>query len=111
MELNLTRDVKNNKQEFYRYICQERRAKESVTLLINERGDLATTEMEKAEVVNKFFATVFTGSRASHTSHTPEPLGKGQESKIPPPSVRAVQDCHMRLNMYRPMESDDIPGF
>ena len=36
MELNLTRDVKNNKKEFYRYIGRRKQTKESVPPLINE---------------------------------------------------------------------------
>ena len=43
MELNLVRDMKNNKKGFYRYISQKRQAKESVFPLINEKGELATS--------------------------------------------------------------------
>jgi len=32
MELNLVRDVKDNKKAFYRYISRRRRAKENVPL-------------------------------------------------------------------------------
>ncbi|KFZ66869.1 hypothetical protein N338_11098, partial [Podiceps cristatus] len=44
MELNLARDVKNNKKGFYRYIGQKRQAKESVPPLVNEKGELAVTD-------------------------------------------------------------------
>jgi len=54
MELNLARDVKNKKR-FYRNIGQKRDAKESLHPLLNERGELATTVVEKAEVHNVFF--------------------------------------------------------
>jgi len=47
MELNLERNVKNNKKGFYRYTGQKRQAKESVLPLINEKGDLASTKIEK----------------------------------------------------------------
>ena len=57
------------------YIGQERQYKGSVRPLINEKGKLATTDMEKAEVLNEFFASVFTVSQASHVSRVPEPLG------------------------------------
>jgi len=70
MELNLARDVKNNKKGFYRYIYQKRLSKESVTPLINEKGKLTITDMEMAEVL-KFFASVFSGSQDSHFSHIP----------------------------------------
>ena len=52
IELNLGRDVKNNKQGFKRFMGQKRKAKESVPSLINEKGEMATTDMEKADVLN-----------------------------------------------------------
>lgn len=74
MQLKLARDVKNNKKWFYRHADQKRKARESVLPLIHEKGELATMGMEKTEVLNKFFASVFTSSQASHVSHIPEPL-------------------------------------
>ncbi|XP_068520926.1 uncharacterized protein [Anas acuta] len=67
-ELNLARDAKNNKKGFYKYIGQKRKTKESVPPLKNVDGGLVTTDMEKAEVRNNFFASVFTGHQASHIS-------------------------------------------
>ena len=69
MELHLARDVKN--KSFFRYIGQKRQAKEIIPPLINEKEELASSEMEKAEILNKFFASVFMASQASHTSHVP----------------------------------------
>ena len=40
MELNLSRDVKNNNMEFFRYVGQKRQARDSVVPLINEEGEL-----------------------------------------------------------------------
>ena len=98
MELNLARDVKN-KKGFYRYIDQKRQAKESVLTLINEKGELATTDMESAEVLNKLFASIFTGSQASHVSHIPEPLGDGWRKKILP----TVAEEHQSTIQPEPM--------
>ena len=86
-ELNLVGDVKNNKKRFYKYIAQKRQAQESVLPLVNEKGELAMTDMEKAEVLNEFFALVFTGSQdscISHEAHIPGLLGGKWESKSPP---------------------------
>ena len=49
VELNLVWDVKNNKKGFYRY-AGRRQAKESVPPLINEDRELASSDMEKAEL-------------------------------------------------------------
>ena len=75
--------------------------------MVNEKGELATTGMEKAEVLNEFFALIFTGSQDSNISHVPEPcilqtLGEGWGSKSPQ-AVRAeqVRDRLMRLDQYK----------
>ena len=54
VELNLVRDVKDNKKGFYRYISRRRQIKEGVPPLINEDGELASSDMEKAEVLSVF---------------------------------------------------------
>jgi len=41
---------------------------EKVYPLMNTTGKLATMDKKKAEVLNKFFASVFTGTLFSHTS-------------------------------------------
>ena len=61
MELNLARDVKDNKKGFYRYIGRRRQAKDSVPPLIKGNEEQASSDIEKAEVLNECFASVFTG--------------------------------------------------
>jgi len=58
MELNLTTDVKNNRKWFYRYTDLKSKAKGNVPILINEKGELASTDMEKAEVLNRLITSV-----------------------------------------------------
>ena len=79
MELNLARDVKDNKKGFYRYIGRRRQAKESVPPLMKGNGELASSDIGKAEVLNECFASVFTGGQASHVCQDHEPLGEGGE--------------------------------
>ena len=76
--------------------------KESVAPLINENRELASLDIDKAEVLSKFFASDFMASQASHTSQVPGILSKGQGRKIPP-TVRAEQVwVHLtRLNTYK----------
>jgi len=54
MELNLARDIKNNK-DFYRYVSQKRKVKESVPSLRNMTGKLVTMDEKKAEVLKNAF--------------------------------------------------------
>ena len=49
LELNLSRDTKNNTMGFYRYVSQKRKVKESTPLLMSNAG-----KQEKAEILNKF---------------------------------------------------------
>ncbi|GAB0194936.1 hypothetical protein GRJ2_001958900 [Grus japonensis] len=81
IELNLARDVKDNKKSFYRYVSEKRRTRENVGPLRNETGDLVTQDMEKAEVLNNFFASVFTGKCLSHTAQVTEGKGRYWENE------------------------------
>ena len=62
----MVRDVKDNKKAFYRYIGRRRHAKKSVPPLVKDNGELASSDIEKAEVLSECFASVFTGGQASH---------------------------------------------
>ena len=50
--------------------------------LWNETGNLVTQDMEKAEVLNDFFASVFTRKCLSHTAQLTE--GRDWENEEPP---------------------------
>lgn len=89
--------LKTTRKGFYRYVGQNRQAKESIPSLVNEKGELPMTDMEKAEVLNEvlfcFFALVFSGSQNSLISDVPEacitgPQGGNWGSKSLP-AVRA----------------------
>ncbi|KAK4815523.1 hypothetical protein QYF61_003215 [Mycteria americana] len=55
-------------QLFKEYVSQKRKVTESIAPLMSKTGKLVTTDEEKAEVLNNFFASVFTGNLSSHTS-------------------------------------------
>ena len=84
MELNLARDARNNTKGFYRYIGMRRQMKEGIPPLIKQDGELASSDMEKAEVLIKCFAWVFTGEQAPYVCQYPEPLGVGERSRFHP---------------------------
>ena len=109
MELCLVREVKNKRKGFYKYIGQKRKAMESTAPLITEKEEQSIVNIEKAEVLNNFSASVFTGTQASHISHVPEPFGRRWRSKIyPTVSKEQVQDQLMRPNLYKCMGKDDM---
>ena len=72
LELNLARDVKDNKKGFFKYISRKRKTRENVGLLLNEVGALVTKDTEKAELLNAFFASVFTAKASPQVSQTLE---------------------------------------
>ncbi|KFV12556.1 hypothetical protein N340_13926, partial [Tauraco erythrolophus] len=84
IELNLARDIEGNKKNFYRYVSDKKRSRENVGPLRKETVDLATQDMEKAEVLNDFFASVFTGKSSSCTAQVTEGKGRDWENEEPP---------------------------
>ncbi|GAB0179374.1 mitochondrial enolase superfamily member 1 [Grus japonensis] len=65
LELNLARDVKDNKKGFFKYISSKRKTRENVGLLLNEVGALVMEDTEKVELLNAFFALIFATAKAT----------------------------------------------
>ncbi|GAB0204829.1 mitochondrial enolase superfamily member 1 [Grus japonensis] len=109
MEINLARDVKGNKKSFYRYISNKRKTRENVGLLQNDTGDLVTWDMEKAEVLNDFFASVFTGKCLNHTAQVTEGKGRDWENEEPPTAGEdQIQDHLRNLKVHKSMGPDEM---
>ncbi|GAB0195793.1 mitochondrial enolase superfamily member 1 [Grus japonensis] len=109
IEISLARDVKDNKKSFYRYVSDKRRTRENVGPLRNETGDLVTQDMEKAEVLNDFFASVFTGKCLSHTAQVTEGKGRDWEDAEPPAVGEDQVREHLRnLKVHKSMGPDEL---
>ncbi|GAB0205472.1 mitochondrial enolase superfamily member 1 [Grus japonensis] len=107
IEISLARDVKDNKKSFYRYASDKRRMRENVGPLRNETGDLVTQDMEKAEVLNDFFASVFTGKCLSHTAQVTE--GRDWENAEPPTvGEDQVQEYLRNLKVHKSMGPEEL---
>ncbi|GAB0205276.1 mitochondrial enolase superfamily member 1 [Grus japonensis] len=57
LELNLAKDVKDNKKGFFKYLSSKRETRENVGLLLNEVSALVMEDTEKAELLNAAFAS------------------------------------------------------
>ncbi|GAB0210253.1 mitochondrial enolase superfamily member 1 [Grus japonensis] len=109
IEISLARDVKDNKKSFYRYVSDKRRMRENVGPLQNETGDLVTQDMEKAEVLNDFFASVFTGNCLSHTAQVTEGKGRDGENEEPPTvGEDQVREYLRNLKVQKSMGPDEM---
>ncbi|GAB0183945.1 mitochondrial enolase superfamily member 1 [Grus japonensis] len=108
-EISLARDVKDNKKSFYRYVSDKRRTRENVGPLQNETGELVTQDMEKAEVLNDFFASVFTGKCLSHTAQVTEGKGRDWENAEPPTvGEDQVREYLRNLKVHKSMGPDQM---
>ncbi|GAB0185476.1 mitochondrial enolase superfamily member 1 [Grus japonensis] len=108
MELNLARDVKGNKKSFYRYINDKRKTRENVGPLQKDIGELVTQNMEKAEVFNPFFVSVFTAKCLSQTTQVAEGKGRDWENEEPPTVEDQVRDHRRNLNVHKSMGPDEM---
>lgn len=60
MELNLARDVTDNKKGFFKNISSKRKPKENVSSLLNVVGAMVMKNTEKVELLNTCFVSIFT---------------------------------------------------
>ena len=58
--MNLGRDVKENKESFFKYISSKQKTRDNVGPLLNDAGVLLMVHAEKAELLNAFIASVLT---------------------------------------------------
>jgi len=72
LQLNLARDVKDNKKGFFKFISNKWKTRENVGLLLNEVSVLVIEDTEKVELLNAFFSSVFSAKTGSQKSHSLE---------------------------------------
>ncbi|CAM4574228.1 unnamed protein product [Lepidochelys olivacea] len=106
LALQLARDVKSNKKGFFRYVGNKKKAKKSVGPLLNEGGNLVTEDVEKANVLNAFFASVFLNKVSSQTAL----LGNTAWGVGGQPSVEkeVVRDYLEKLEVHKSMGPDAL---
>jgi len=77
--------------------------------LQKEAGDLVTQDVEKAEVLNDFFASVFNSKCSSHTAQVAEGKGRDWENEEPPTvGEDQVRDCLRNLKVHKSMGPDEM---
>jgi len=110
LELKLATVVRDNKKCFYKYTNNKKRAKESLHPLLDARGNIATKDEEKVEVLNAFFASVF-NSQDSYFQGTQPPVLEDREKEQNEPHIiqdKAVNNLLCHLDTYKSMRPDGI---
>ncbi|CAM4571676.1 unnamed protein product [Caretta caretta] len=106
LELQLARDIKSNKKGFFRYVGNKKKVKESVGPLLNEGGNIVTEDVEKANVLNAFFASVFTNKVSSQsTALSSTAWGGGDQPSV---EKEVVRDYLEKLDMHKSMGLDAL---
>uniref|UniRef100_A0A8V5GU01 Uncharacterized protein n=1 Tax=Melopsittacus undulatus TaxID=13146 RepID=A0A8V5GU01_MELUD len=110
LELNLARDVKDNRKGFYRYVVAKKQTRDNVGPLWKLLGELPTLDLEKAEVLNYFFASVFTGKGSDCTTKVLECRHRDCENLDLGPTVgeELVRDHLKNLNVHKSMGPHEI---
>lgn len=76
LELNLSRDVKENKRGFYKYINDRMQNRP----MLKETVHLVIYDMEITEILNAFFASVFTRKTVFSNLRTQKSRDKGRKT-------------------------------
>ena len=59
-ELHIASNCKVNPKEFFRYVREKKTIKSTIGLLLSAEGEIVTDERETADILNDYFASVFT---------------------------------------------------
>lgn len=74
-ELSVAKDIKDNRNSFYRYVARKRKTGDKMGFLQKDMEDLDTLDKEKAKVFNDFYSSVFNGK---YIKYTTDIVGEGQ---------------------------------
>jgi len=109
LELKLARDARNNKKGFFNYISSKWKTRDNVGLLLNEVGVLVTEDAEKAELMNAFFASVFSAKAGPQESQALEARDEAyREDDFPLVEEDCVRDRLSNLDAHKSMGPDGM---
>jgi len=109
MDLNLARDVKDNKKGFFKYISSNQKTRENVGPLLNKMGALVTEDTEKAKLLNAFFASVFPAEAGPQASQPLEVREKAwRKENLPLIEEDQVRDHLSKLGTHKSMGPDEM---
>jgi len=108
LELNLARDMKDNKG-FFKYTSRKQKTRDNVGLLLNEVGVLVMEDAEKAELLNAFFASVFSAKAGPQESQALEVREEAcRKDDFPLVEEHCVRDHLSKLDTHKSMGPDGM---
>ncbi|GAB0204618.1 mitochondrial enolase superfamily member 1 [Grus japonensis] len=109
LELNLARDVKDNKKGFFKYISSKRKTRKNVGPLLNEVGALVMEDTEKVKLLNALFDSVFAAKVGPQETQTLE-VGEKVLRKEDLPLVKEdwVREHLGKLDIHKAMGPDGM---
>ena len=87
-ELKIATSVKDTKKCFYKDIDVTRKCKTNLCSLLDEGGNLVPADEEMAEVLNSFFASVFSGKTTCLEDSCALALVDGVREQNGPPVIQ-----------------------
>ena len=105
-ETRIANNIKENPKELYSYVNNKTTVRSEIAVLKNRDGELAILPHEKAEMLNTFFASVFT---KEDTGNIPEPEPKVLQS-ILSTIIVTEQMVRDRLKEQKPGKSAGPDG-
>ena len=66
-ERKIAEECENNPKSFWKYVQERTKVNTGINTLKSRRGGLAESDMEKAEVLNEYFASVFANEDITNT--------------------------------------------
>ena len=107
-ENKIASEVKTNPKQFWKYINKRTKSKGKIVDLLNEKGDLISDDLQKAEILNNQFASVFT---KENLSIIPEPQNMNETENILEDIVietEAISKHLKKLNISKASGPDGI---
>jgi len=101
--------VKGNKKGFFKYTSSKQRTREGVGPLVNEVGALVMEDTEKVELLNAFFASVFSAKASPQASQSLEVREKAwRKTDLPLVEDSWVRDHLGKLDTHKSMDPDGM---
>ncbi|RMC07009.1 hypothetical protein DUI87_16462 [Hirundo rustica rustica] len=109
-ELRMAVSVKDNKKCFYKYVNAKRKGKTNLCSLLDKGGNLISAAEEKAEVLNDYFASVFSEETTCLQDNCPPGLVDGVREQNGPLIIEevAVRELLKCLDINKSMGPDRI---